>query len=790
MSRPFQGVINIDIRDSVPDWAPYLQPVAPEGAPNIVYIVLDDAGFSAMEPWGGLIETPNLNKLAQNGLTYTNWHTTALCSPTRSSLLTGRNHTTNGMACIAEATSGFPNANGHIPFECATIAEVLGERGWNTHMLGKWHLVAADEMNMASTKRNWPVGRGFERYYGFLGGETNQWYPDLVYDNHPVEQPAMPEDGCHLTTDLTDLEKYKGRFDMGYERYREQVFQRQQQLGIFPEDAELSPLNPYAEEQSVDGKPWNAVDVVRPWDSLSEEEQRLFRRMAEVYAGFLSHTDHEIGRLLDFLEASGELENTIVMLVSDNGASGEGGPNGSVNENKFFNGIPDDIQENLRYLEELGSPATYNHYPVGWAWAFNTPFKMWKRYNFEGGVADPLLISWPSQIKARGELRHQFAHATDLVPTIYDCIGLELPEVVKGFPQIPLEGVSLRPTFESDDVPTPKETGFFSMLGSRAIWHKGWKAVSVHPTIAGWGNFTDDRWELYHTDKDPTESHDLAAEHPVKLQELISLWFHEAGRYRGLPLEDRTAVEILADPTRPQVAPPPGPVRLLPGRGRGAGDGRGQHPQSQLQRRRRGGRRVRGRRRGAVLPRGPLRRPRPVRQGPQAQVRLQLRRQQRADGRVHQGGPDRPGAAVGRLREGGRRHAHHRDAVAVHQRGESRRGPDHDPAGQLLPGRRGTERGQGPRRAGHRRLPGRQPVPLHRRHHRQGDRRRLGRAVHRPREGGHRHDGPRRAVPADAARSPLDANVPIPHSWNGLTWNVPSMAGNTGGEGRWLARRC
>jgi arylsulfatase A-like enzyme len=192
MSRPFQGVIDIDIRDSVPDWAPYVQPVAPEGAPNVLYIVLDDVGFSAMEPWGGLIETPIINRLARNGLTYTNWHTTALCSPTRSSLLTGRNHTTNGMACIAEATSGFPNANGHIPFECATIAEVLGERGWNTYMLGKWHLVAADEMNMASTKRNWPVGRGFERYYGFLGGETNQWYPDLVYDNHPVEQPAMP----------------------------------------------------------------------------------------------------------------------------------------------------------------------------------------------------------------------------------------------------------------------------------------------------------------------------------------------------------------------------------------------------------------------------------------------------------------------------------------------------------------------------------------------------------------------------------------------------------------------
>jgi arylsulfatase A-like enzyme len=592
MAQRFNGVINVDTRDSVPDWGPYVQPVAPRDSPNVLYIVLDDVGYSAMEPWGGLIETPNINKLAANGLTYTNWHTTALCSPTRSSLLTGRNHTTNGMACIAEATTGFPNSNGHIPFECATIAEVLGERGWNTYMLGKWHLVAADEMNMASTKRNWPVGRGFERYYGFLGGETNQWYPDLIYDNHPVDQPAMPEDGYHLTTDLTDkaiefirdskmlvpdkpffmyfcpgathaphhapkewIDRYKGKFDMGYEKYRELVFDKQKKLGIFSQDAELTPLNPYAEEKSVEGKSWNPIDVVRPWDSLSEDERKLFCRMAEVYAGFLSHTDHEIGRLLDFLEETGELDNTIVVLVSDNGASGEGGPNGSVNENKFFNGIPDTIEENMQYVEELGSPATYNHYPVGWAWAFNTPFKMWKRYNFEGGVADALVVSWPKGIEAKGELRHQFLHATDIAPTMYDCLGVELPESVKGYQQLPLEGVSFHSTFESDDVPTPKETGFFSMLGSRAIWHKGWKAVSVHPTIAGWGHYEDDRWELYDTTKDPTEMHDLASDQPAKVQELINLWFHEAGKYNGLPLMDLTAVEVLADPTRPQVSP-------------------------------------------------------------------------------------------------------------------------------------------------------------------------------------------------------------------------------------------
>jgi arylsulfatase len=595
MATPFKGTIKLDTRDSTPDWSAFVQPVAPEGAPNVLYIVLDDVGFSAMEPWGGLIETPNINRLAAGGLTYTNWHTTALCSPTRSSLLTGRNHTTNGMACIAEATTGYPNANGHIPFECATIAEVLGERGWNTYMLGKWHLVAADEMNMASTKRNWPVGRGFERYYGFLGGETNQWYPDLIYDNHPQEQPSWPEDGYHLTTDLTNraiefikdskmlvpdkpffmyfcpgaahaphhapqewIDKYKGKFDMGYEKYRELVFERQQKLGIFPDTAELSPINPYAGETSVDGKPWPPLDVVRPWDSLSDDEKKLFCKMAEVYAGFLSHADHEIGRLLDFLEQTGQLDNTIVVLVSDNGASGEGGPNGSVNENKFFNGVPDTIEENMKYLDVLGSPATYNHYPVGWAWAFNTPFKMWKRYNFEGGVADPMVVHWPKGIKAKGELRHQFLHATDIVPTMYDLLGVELPDMVKGYEQIPLEGVSFKSTFESDDVPTPKESGFFSMLGSRAVWHKGWKAVSVHPTIAGWGHFDEDRWEIFDTTVDPTESHDLAAEKPDKVKELVDQWFHLADLYHGLPLLDMTPVEVLGDPTRPQVSPPRG----------------------------------------------------------------------------------------------------------------------------------------------------------------------------------------------------------------------------------------
>ncbi len=281
--------------------------------------------------------------------------------------------------------------------------------------------------------------------------------------------------------------------------------------------------------------------------SLSDDEQRLFCRMAEVYAGFLSHADHELGRLLDYLEASGQLDNTIVVLVSDNGASGEGGPNGSVNENKFFNGLPDSTEENLKLLDDLGSTRTYNHYPTGWAWAFNTPFKLWKRYaNFEGGTADPLLVSWPAGIKPHGELRRQYTHAIDIVPTLYECLGLALPDEVNGYTQLPLDGVSFRPTFDDAEAATAKQTQFYSMLGTRAIWHQGWKAATAVPAAPeSWGDFHLQRWELFDTREDPSECHDLAAEHPDKLQELIALWWAEAGANQALPLESRGAVEIL-----------------------------------------------------------------------------------------------------------------------------------------------------------------------------------------------------------------------------------------------------
>ncbi len=595
MSEPFRGVVNLDIRDSTPDWAPFGQPVAAPGTPNVVYVVLDDVGFGALSCYGGLIDTPNIDRIAAAGLRYTQWHTTALCSPSRSCMLTGRNHTTNGMACITEAATGFPNGNGHVPPECATLPEVLVERGISTAMVGKWHLCAQDEMNLAASKRNWPTGRGFEQFYGFLGAETNQWYPDLVHDNHPVEPPRTPAEGYHLSVDLTDkaiqfiddvktiapdrpvflyyalgaahaphhvprewADRYKGRFDMGYEAAREQILARQRELGIVPADTELPPINPIGTPDTrsgPDGQPFPMLDYTKPWAGLSDDERRLFARMAEVYAGFLSHADDQIGRLLDHLESIGQLDNTLIFVVSDNGGSGEGGPNGSVNENKFFNGIPDDLAANLAMIDELGGPRTYNHYPTGWAMAFNTPFKMWKRYSFNGGSCDPCIVSWPAGIPARGELRDQYHHAIDLVPTVLECLGLEEPGTVRGVTQIPIQGVSMVSSFGSADTPSTKRTQFYSMLGTRAIWHDGWKAVTTHPAISGWGDYAHDTWELYHVETDRSELHDLAAEEPDRLAELIGLWFYEAGVNHAFPLDDRSALEIILTP-RPQLIPP------------------------------------------------------------------------------------------------------------------------------------------------------------------------------------------------------------------------------------------
>ena len=500
------------------------------------------------------------------------------------------------MGGVTEIATAAPGYSSVLPNTKAPLAVTLKLNGYSTAQFGKCHEVPVWQTSPAGPFTAWPTGGGgFEYFYGFIGGENNQFHPALYEGTTPIEPPKSPAEGYHLTEDLTDKalefikdaktiapekpfflyyapgachaphhvpkewsDRYKGRFDMGYEAIREQTLARQKELGIVPADTQLPPVNPIgtpATRTGPDGKPFPALDETLRWDSLSDEEQRLFARMAEVYAGFLSHVDHHIGRLLDFLEATGQRENTLVIVVSDNGASGEGGPNGSVNEMKFANGIPDDMASNLALLEDLGSPRTYNHYPNGWAMAFNTPFKMWKRYEFNGGTADPCVISWPTGMQAKGELRDQYHHAIDLVPTILDTLGVASPATIKGHVQNRFDGVSMRYSFDDASAPSARTTQFYAMLGSRGIWHEGWKAITDHPTLSGWSNFNDDTWELYHTDVDRAELHNLADQHPEKVRELVNLWFAEAGANGAFPLDDRSALEIMITP-RPVLTPP------------------------------------------------------------------------------------------------------------------------------------------------------------------------------------------------------------------------------------------
>ena len=571
MSRKFKGNIKLDIRNSRPDWDAFLDTKAPKGAPNVLVILYDDTGQAAWSPYGGRIDMPTLDRLAKNGLTYTQWHTTAVCSPTRSTFLTGRNHHQNGCGSISESAVGFPGYSGHIPKECATMARVLRDAGWSTFWVGKNHNVPVDAFDIGGSKRDWPLGLGYDRFYGFIGGETNQWFPELIEDNHYVDQPSRPEDGYHLSKDLADkaiafirdsrqtrpdkpwylwycpganhaphhapkdyIDKYKGKFDDGYEVYREWVLKRMIERGILPKGTELTPLNPMAKGTFAES------DSVRPWSTLSADEKKLFSRMAEVYAAYSEYTDVETGRVVDYLEESGQLENTLILYCADNGASGEGSPNGSVNENRFFNGYPDDVEENIAMLDKLGSPDTYNHYPTGWAVAFSTPYRMFKRYSgYSGGTCDPLVIHWPKGIKAKGELRHQYHHCTDIVPTILDCCGVKMPTTVDGVKQAPLPGVSMRYSFAKPKAPTKKKKQYYEMVGTRGIWQNGWKAAAEHgPVPLDLGHFDKDRWQLFHTDVDRSEAYDLAAKYPQKLKALAALWLAEAKKYSVLPLND------------------------------------------------------------------------------------------------------------------------------------------------------------------------------------------------------------------------------------------------------------
>ncbi|PSR68859.1 arylsulfatase [Nocardia sp. MDA0666] len=603
MAAEFAGKIERDVRDSVPDWTPFVEPRAPEGAPNVLYVVWDDMGFGSWDLYGGSIEMPAMRRIAERGVQFTQFHTTALCSPTRASLLTGRNATSNGMAVVGEISDGFPNMSCYIPPENGFISEVLRERGYNTMAVGKWHLSPASEMSMGASKRTWPLARGFDRFYGFLGGLTDQWYPDLWYDNHQIDPPAAPAQGYHLSADLADramefiadslatapnkpwmmyfcpgachaphhvfrewADKYKGVFDDGYEHCRERVLERQKELGLLPPGTVLPDINPLAQATSAEGLPWPASDLVIPWHELSEGERRLFARQAEVYAGFASYTDHQIGRLLDYLEQIGQLDNTVIVALSDNGCSAEGGPQGSVNENRWYNQIPENVEENLAKLGELGTETTHPHFSNGWAMAFNTPFKLYKmNAAWEGGTADPLLVSWPSGLPARGTMCDKYIHAIDIVPTLYDLLGVTAPDTVRSVPQSRLEGESMAAILRDPASPSPKHTQFYSMMGTRAIWRDGWQANTVHaPAPNGWGHFDRDTWCLYHLDVDRNQMRDLADEQPHLLAELIALWEQQAEQYNGYPLDDRTGMEI-ANLERPSIADDTGRITLFPG---------------------------------------------------------------------------------------------------------------------------------------------------------------------------------------------------------------------------------
>ena len=592
----FPGVIGRTADESEPAWP---RPVrAVEGSPNVVIVVLDDTGFGHLGCYGSPIATPNLDRLASRGLRYNNMHTTALCSPSRACIVTGRNHHSNAMASITEMATGYPGYNGAIPFENGFLSEMLLQHGYSTYMVGKYHLLPSREETPAGPYDRWPLGRGFQRYYGFLGGDTSQWDPDLVYDNHQVEPPRTPAEGYHLTEDLADkaiefiadakqidpgkpfylhfcpgathaphhvpkewADRYRGAFDDGWEVYRERVFARQKELGIVPTAAELSRHDPDVPE----------------WSTLSSDQRRLYARMMEVFAGFLSHTDHHIGRVLDFLESIGELDNTLVMVVSDNGASAEGGPTGTTNEAQFFNNAPEPFEDSLAVIEEIGGPNHFNHYPWGWTWAGNTPFRRWKRETYRGGTSDPFIVSWPRGISASGEVRHQYTHIIDIVPTVLELLGLEPPQSIRGVTQSPLQGVSFGYSLADGQAESRHRTQYFEMLGHRSIYHDGWRAVCPWPGPSfaeagkGFGEPISARtlsdldahgWELYHVAEDFAECHDVAEANRDTLIALIATWYAEAGKYDVFPV-DGSGLARLGQP-QPLVAPPRSSYTFFP----------------------------------------------------------------------------------------------------------------------------------------------------------------------------------------------------------------------------------
>lgn len=557
ISPYFGGSIGRTQAESEPWWP---TPVHPgDDAPNVVVILLDDLGFSHFNCFGSDLVTPNVNRLAEGGLRYSNFHVTPLCSPTRAALLTGRNHHTVGMRGISNWNTGFPHMTGKVTEHAATMAEVLRDEGYSTFALGKWHLCPMDEASAAGPYDAWPLQRGFDRYYGFLDGETDQFAPDLCYDNHRVDPPATAAEGYHLSEDLVDkaiefihdttsvrpdrpfftylafgathaphqsppeyLARHRGKYDEGWDVARERWFARQLELGIIPADTVLAPRNP----------------GVEPWDSLPESHRDLAIKLQEAFGAFLEHTDAQIGRLMDALAALDKLDNTIFVVLSDNGASQEGGPFGVLHEMKFFNFLIETPEEATDRLDEIGGPNSHANYPWGWAQAGNTPFKWYKQNTHEGGVHVPCIVHWPARISDAGGIRSQFHYVTDIAATVYDSLGITAPEVYKGLEQFPLSGTSMAYSFDAEAAlaPTEHRVQYFEMLGHRAIYSDGWKAVTRHTHGV---SFDDDQWELYNLSLDPSECNDLAEAESAKLAELIELWWAEAEANGVLPLDDR-----------------------------------------------------------------------------------------------------------------------------------------------------------------------------------------------------------------------------------------------------------
>jgi arylsulfatase len=537
------------------------------GSPNIVVIVLDDLGFAHLGCYGSNLETPNIDRLAARGLRFTNFHTTAVCSPTRACLLTGRNHHRVGMGMLPDMPTNFPAYAGRVHRNAAMLPQIVHEHGYATFCVGKWHLVPRDERDTGPYDQ-WPTARGFDRYYGFLNGETNQWTPNLIRDTNHVEPPRTPDEGYHLDADLADnaiayldelrtshpdrpfllwyasaaphaphqappdwIERFRGRFDDGWDDWRAATLVRQHDLAVVEAGVELSARPSWIEA----------------WAELDAGRRRLYARMMEVFAAFVAHADHHIGRVIDHVDALGELDRTIFVVVSDNGTSGEGGPHGAFNQlGHYISDEHDDIADEIAHVDDLGGFRSSGHYPWGWALAGNTPFRRWKRYTFEGGVRDPFVIAGPG-IDDGGALRSQYAHAIDVLPTLLDLCAIDLPDDVADVTQMSYDGVSLRPVLDNAAAPEVRTNQYYECWGSRAMYADGWKAVTNHvnqltaaerEAMDGSHDFATDEWALYDTRRDPAEENDLAEREPDRLAALVAAWFAEAERNDVFPLDD------------------------------------------------------------------------------------------------------------------------------------------------------------------------------------------------------------------------------------------------------------